>query len=376
MLFGASQAVTSMVLLLKNRQKPFASYLLALLTLSWGFSCYWFFAFIHGAPYFSRAITSFIGPMVSLTLFPPLFLYVKYLFFEYDSFRRKDHLHFLPVYVYLAFTLYLFLSQGATIDGLRSHPWYSSRSMASSLVAMVQGPFYFFKANRLLNLWQQKLKDEYSDIENKKLEWLRIINSLFVPVFLIGGVSTIIKSAHVNAYLLYMAYHGVMAWSLFHITLSIVRHPYLFTLPVRPVEVKYTPMLSHRPSGFKAPITAPQVSKKGEDVLKRLQKVMEEKKLFKNPAISLSDLARETGESRNSVSAALNNHLQKNFYDYINALRIEESKRLLSNERLEHFTIEAIASEAGFGSVSVFYRLFKTQEKMTPAEFRKIFLQR
>src|SRR5690554_469825 len=92
MLFGASQAVTGIYLLLKDKQKPFSNNLLALLLFAWGFSCYWFFAFIHFDPFFSTAVTSFIGPMLALTLFPPVYLYVKYLFYEFDRFQKRDHL--------------------------------------------------------------------------------------------------------------------------------------------------------------------------------------------------------------------------------------------------------------------------------------------
>src|SRR5690554_709841 len=115
MLFGASQAVTGIYLLLKKKRRPFSNNLLALLLFAWGFSCYWFFAFIHMGAFFSVGVTTFIGPMLALTLFPPVYLYVKYLFYEYAKFQRKDHLHFLPIYIYIGFTLFLYFDSDFSI---------------------------------------------------------------------------------------------------------------------------------------------------------------------------------------------------------------------------------------------------------------------
>lgn len=376
MLFCASQAITGLYLLLREKNRPYANNMLALLFLSWGFSCYWFFAFIQREPFFSRAVTTFIGPMISLTLFPPIFLYIKYLFYEYTSFRKSDHLHFLPVYLFLVFTFYLFWAGGFTIEGMRSHPWYHARTMVSSYIAMIQGPCYFYFTNRIMKIRLKKLLEEYSDIEQKKLQWLKVINYSFVLIFVIGGISTIIKTTHFNPYYLYLGYHFIMGISLFYITIKIFSIPELFTK--KPEVLKNEiPVLNL--SYTNDHVTAPEpdtpetntASIKDGEIIKKLEKVMQEQKLYKDPNINLHDLAYSISETRNSVSNVLNNQLHKSFYDYINELRVEESKKLLSDPKTANYTIEAIAAEAGFKTMSVFYRFFKDLVKTTPSQFRK-----
>ncbi len=112
-------------------------------------------------------------------------------------------------------------------------------------------------------------------------------------------------------------------------------------------------------------------SEKENEIIAKLEKVMKEQKLYKNPNFSLNDLAGAISESRNAISHALNASLNKTFYNYVNELRIEESKRLLSDENLLHLTIDGIAAESGFKTMSVFYRFFKDVEKVTPAVYRK-----
>ena len=377
MLFGASQAVTGIYLLTKDKHRPFSNNLLALLLIAWGFSCYWFFAFIHKGPFFSVAVTTFIGPMLALTLFPPVFLYVKYLFYEYKGFQKSDHLHFLPIYIYIGFTLYLYFDSGFSIADMRQHEWYHTRALVCSYFATLQGPFYFIKTNRILKLRQQMLKEQYSEIESRKLEWFQIINFSFSLVFIIGGISTIVKSAYLDPYVLYMAYHAVIAISLFYITLIIYKYPIIFTWSEATPEInKGVTPIAQASKKMPLPLTAQHSDKndreKENDIIAKLEKIMKEQKLYKNPNFSLNDLAGAISESRNAISHALNNRLSKTFYNYINELRIAESKHLLSDETLLHFTIEGIAAESGFKTMSVFYRLFKDIEKVTPAVYRKL----
>ncbi|WP_310992103.1 helix-turn-helix domain-containing protein [Aequorivita marina] len=376
MLFGASQAFTGIYLLFKDKQRPYSNNMLALLLFAWGFSCYWFFAFIHKEPFFSVTLTTFIGPMLALTLFPPIYLYVKFMFYEYKKFQFKDHLHFLPIYIYLGFTLYLFISSDFSIANMREHEWYNIRMNISSYVATLQGPFYFIKTNRILKKRYQILQEQYSEIESRKLEWFHVINYSFALVFIIGGISAIIKITYIDPYLLYMAYHAVIAISIFYITLMIYKYPKLFSQPIPISEVssintvKPFEMKRDKESG----VTHESFNKEAEiesEIIEKLDKLMKEKKLYKNPNFCLNDLATEMSEKRNAISYVLNHNLNKTFYNYINELRIEESKRLLSDKNLLHYTIEGVAAESGFKTMSVFYRFFKDMENVTPAVYRK-----
>lgn len=376
MLFGASQAVTGIYLLLKDKTRPFSNNMLSLLLFVWGFSCYWFFAYIQQEPFFSVAVTTFIGPMLAIILFPPIYLYVKFLFYEYERFPKIDHLHFLPVYLYLGFTLYLYISSGFSIADMRNHEWYHTRSLICSYVATLQGPYYFYKTNRILKLRHELLKEQYSEIESRKLGWLQIINYSFALVFIIGGISTLVKITVLNPYILYMAYHAVIAVSLFYITLMIYKYPLVFSRQeIVPKIFKRDITLPDDTNVISQPtsvlLNQGNSNSKDDAIIAKLDILMKEQKPYRNPNFSLNDLAAAISESRNSLSHVLNNSLNKTFYNYINELRIEETKRLLSDKMLLNYTIEGIAAESGFKSMSVFYRFFKEIEGVTPSVYRK-----
>lgn len=106
-----------------------------------------------------------------------------------------------------------------------------------------------------------------------------------------------------------------------------------------------------------------------ERIVARLKVLMEEEKLFLSPFLTLQDLSSHSGVPKHKLSQALNVHLQKSFFDYINEWRVNHVVLLL-NEKPDE-TLTNIAFEAGFNSKSTFNKAFKTVTGKTPTTFRK-----
>jgi AraC-like DNA-binding protein len=92
---------------------------------------------------------------------------------------------------------------------------------------------------------------------------------------------------------------------------------------------------------------------------------------YKNSDFTLSALSHETGIHYKSISAALNTYLKKNFFEIVNAMRIEEAKRRLQSINTNHI-IESIATECGFRSRSTFFATFKKMEGISPKQWLKM----
>ncbi|MGE6355942.1 helix-turn-helix domain-containing protein [Flavobacterium sp. NPDC079362] len=97
--------------------------------------------------------------------------------------------------------------------------------------------------------------------------------------------------------------------------------------------------------------------------------IIKDKELYLNPNLTLSDTAKELEVSQHNLSQFLNNNLNISFTLFINELRIEKAKELLSHPNL--YTIEAIGYESGFKSKSTFFTAFKKITSQTPLEFQK-----
>ncbi|MGX1928836.1 helix-turn-helix domain-containing protein [Flagellimonas sp. 2504JD4-2] len=94
-----------------------------------------------------------------------------------------------------------------------------------------------------------------------------------------------------------------------------------------------------------------------------------ENKLFLDPNLSLDKVATELQIGVSTLSKVVNEE-QISFSDYINTLRVNESKRILKDPDFEAYTIVAIGLECGFNSKSTFYQAFKKVTGKTPSEYR------
>ncbi len=105
--------------------------------------------------------------------------------------------------------------------------------------------------------------------------------------------------------------------------------------------------------------------------IKKLTKLMEVEKVYRNEKLSLPSLAEMLSIRRHQLSLILNEHLKTNFNDYINSYRLEEAKRILESSDAEEETITGIAIAVGFHSQTGFYKSFKEYTGMTPNRYRK-----
>lgn len=109
-------------------------------------------------------------------------------------------------------------------------------------------------------------------------------------------------------------------------------------------------------------------SEKSIFLIEKLNSIIINEKLFTNPDLKLSEVAKELGVSNHELSKLINDTLDKNFTELINEYRIEEAKQLIKNNSI--YTIEAIGNQSGFNSKSAFYKAFKKVTNTTPAKFK------
>ena len=98
---------------------------------------------------------------------------------------------------------------------------------------------------------------------------------------------------------------------------------------------------------------------------------MTKEKIFRDPNISLINIANQLKISGNYLSQLINTITGKNFADYINSFRVEDAKLKLTNNRFLNYTVISIGLESGFNSKSTFYSAFKKMVGISPSIYRK-----
>ena len=104
------------------------------------------------------------------------------------------------------------------------------------------------------------------------------------------------------------------------------------------------------------------------DLSNRITALFTDRKIYLNPNLKISDVAREVGSNRTYVSKFFNHEAGSTFYDYVNNLRVAHACQLLKSSAA---SIAEVAEHSGFNSPQAFIRVFVRTLGITPSEYRK-----
>ncbi len=106
-----------------------------------------------------------------------------------------------------------------------------------------------------------------------------------------------------------------------------------------------------------------------KDLHERLSLLMEKEALFRKNDLTLQDLAARLDTHPNYLSQVINEKEHKNFYTYINNLRVNAFIEHASRGDTKNYTLLALAFDSGFNSKSTFNKYFKESTGKSPSEF-------
>lgn len=102
-----------------------------------------------------------------------------------------------------------------------------------------------------------------------------------------------------------------------------------------------------------------------------IEEFMSREKPYLNNELTLTSMADKLAMKPIHLSQVLNEEFKENFYAFINRYRIAESQKLLRDERYRNYSIQAVAFEAGFNSLSTFNKAFKEIVGIAPSIYQK-----
>jgi AraC-like DNA-binding protein len=98
---------------------------------------------------------------------------------------------------------------------------------------------------------------------------------------------------------------------------------------------------------------------------------MMREEIFVDASLNLTHLAKRLNKQPYLVSRVINDQFQKTFPELLLHHRIKKAEELLVSALNKTYTIEGIAYESGFSTLSAFYTAFKKETGMTPTQYRK-----
>ena len=365
---GIAISLFLLLLLISKKQKNNADKIMTV---------WFFFAVIHLA-YISwyalewyRDMPALMGWEMPFPLLHGPFLYLYVLYLTNQQQHRFNHLwHFAPFvagYVILA-PVILSMPPGDWLQQEKALPYFPFFS-GFTVAIILSGLIYISLSLVLLHRHRKNITNNFSSTDKITLNWLR---------YLIGGMGVIwavvifyrtTQSLYISValFMFFIGYFGIKQVGIFSDS------PLSGYLPaIIPGDAVLEPATDGVPDEKikyeRTGLTESEATK----IHTALISLMQEKQLYKQPELTLGELAKELQVHPSLLSQVINSLEQKSFYDYINTLRVEAFKQLVLRPESQKFTLLSLAFECGFNSKSTFNRNFKKMTELSPRDYLKL----
>ncbi len=287
----------------------------------------------------------FLVSQTAFLLGPLLFLYIKSILKPDSRLQITDALHSLPFCAAIVYTLVKTENLNTLVD------WGSPLRTSASAAVLVQLLIYLIAS---LYIMRFRLKSIFAVGTDAKMSWLRF--------FILGYVFLWIIQLH--------AFVFIDIWKLYQLC------PYSDSLYFTCVFIFCNCIAwiaMNKPEIFSSHKRYQTSELSEQDKQKYLDKLLahlEADKIYLEPSITLTALAKKLRIPNRYLSQIINETFNLNFCDFINRYRVEYSKPYLSKSDNGKKNILEIAYMVGFNSKSSFNQAFKKHTGVTPSEFR------
>lgn len=373
-LLGAAQGFLLTFFLLSKKENHLPNRLFALTIFVYSIDIMYAFVTVKKLYLIYPQLIGLAGPPPFIYS-PAIYLYTVYVSRNYKTFRRKDLLHFLPVSILILSGVY-FILYGDTASKIElMNPDVPKSFFVVFMRTII--PFYgitytIFSLKEVMS-YHSRLKDNYSNIEKLKLDWLIYLLVGIITVWTLELIQIIlIEVLNKKENFFYNYIYLFISIFMYFVAFKSLKQPEIFLQHEneKPDEIKEITAYNEeeKSTGYKKSGLSDE---KANSILEELLAIMEKNKPYITPNLNLNELASLINVTPHNLSEVINTKLNQTFYDFISYYRIEEVKRLMHEDKAEAYSILSIAFDAGFNSKSTFNNIFKKVTGITPSEYRK-----
>lgn len=328
----------------------------------------------------------------TLLMGPVIFMYIRTLLNPGFKFSKLDRWHFVPGIAYIIWTIIvavtdlLVLKRYYLMDGQNDpdfDTWYQAIGFFSLL-------FYLVLSLRYYLMYRAFIVQELSFADNLQFKWVRNFLIACFLYFFSTVLLDILRLIGVNiGYQDTWWYYLLFAFIFYYIAISgyanSIEQKKNFELDFLRYQmpsliggiVSNNEAVNEEEASFEVLQTA-EDQEPTESTDSFIPSIWKEKvahaiaveKMYRNPELTLTDLANQLGTNPSILSKIINRSFGKNFNDFVNEYRVLEVKEKLANPNNAHLTIMSLAYDAGFNSKATFNRAFKKFTGDSPKSYQ------
>ena len=281
---------------------------------------------------------------------PAFYFYLRILTHGQKEVRGKDLWHFSPIVLNYIHSIYHGL-----VGPSNPLPYFHHLAEILESASIFSVLIYMLIGFRLIRRYQSDLLDHVSNLDHIDLSWITNFIKVTCLSFAVVLIYLLVSSGFVGKEELYR-------WDTLRSIMLVVYCVFLYWLSIngyRQIQIISLPEIPESPEKDKT-----------SGLIQKLEVVLREQHLYRNPQLNLTELASSMEISEKALSQVINQELNRNFYQLINEYRIEEVKERLLDPDHSHLKILSLALDAGFNSKASFNRVFKSQTGLTPQQYR------
>lgn len=241
---------------------------------------------------------------------------------------------------------------------------YQWQMIYQNVLVAVSGLIYSALSLFLIQKHRVNIQQNFSNTDKKELRWLQYLSIGLGLIWILSiFFDSVIIFSGVVIFVLFIGVFGINQLNIFNTRPGLVAEPAQDSKKAKSKELAIPTSKRYAKSGLSKEMA--------EQLYSNLNQLMNEESLYKENDLTLTELAKRLGAHPNHLSQAINEKQKKNFYHYINSLRIDEFIRLAALPSSKQYTLLGIAYDCGFNSKSSFNKQFKEQTGKTPSEFLK-----
>jgi AraC-like DNA-binding protein len=367
-----------MLLFTKNAAKSYADYVLSILLLVHCWSVILFLIL------YSEYILLFphvfkTGLPLNFLIAPFSYLYVRAVLLNEKKFQKRDVIHLIPFFIvlinYIPFYLLPVNEKVIVIqDSLNYWPTtfkYQAGFLPenfSILFRLILAIIYLVLQWNLILSYKKVHKESSIQIQiSNVLKWLKLFTITSTVIFfgIIGFMLTVFfLPSYYNDDLLMQIPSLLVSVGFFVMAAYLLTHPEILSgLPF--VKYKEVPSDVINDKSY----MLPYINEDYKLEMERIVDFFKTEKPYLNKDLNINQVSVALAIPSRELSFIINNHFGQRFNDFLNKYRIEYITKKINKEYLSNYTIEGIASEAGFASKSTFNLAFKKYHQCTPTEY-------
>ena len=316
----------------------------------------------------------FMYLMAGLLVYPIYYIYIRLL--TLDLYLKRSYLlHFLPAVVlgiamWLAHRYATPADRGLYYDNVLINNNWKVHDATSGFLALtsifylsrilfgIQALGYLIMGIHLVKKYNRRVVNFYSNTEGRELKWVHLLTASFLITSALSSVANLMGRGMFLENSILLLFPSLLFSSLF------------FVIGYLGNRQDFTISSFDDDNCEEAGEWMNQSTPQDEKLKTKLISLMENKKRFLDPDLKITDLCKELNTNRTYISNLINSDFGVNFNDLINGYRVEYAKDLIRNGREKELSVQAIAAESGFGSLSSFTRAFKKNTGTTVAMFK------